>query len=152
GSEAFNFLADGQTLTLTYTVRATDDSPSAAHDDQTVTVTITGTNDAPVITWAEYAGSITENAAQPGSSALRSINRNVAFTDVDLVNGVHSLDIVPDATTHPLGLFLGDTSFSPNDPTGNANGETRTLWFHLTNIPDSALDFLGEGESFTQTY
>ena len=46
--EAFDYLDDGETLTLTYTVRATDDS--AAIDDQTVTITITGTNDAPVIT------------------------------------------------------------------------------------------------------
>ena len=47
GSEAFNYLDDGESLTLTYTVRATDDS--TAYDDQTVTITITGTNDAPVI-------------------------------------------------------------------------------------------------------
>ena len=46
--EAFDYLDDGESLTLTYTVRATDDS--AAFDDQTVTITITGTNDAPVIT------------------------------------------------------------------------------------------------------
>ena len=48
GPEAFDYLDDGESLTLTYTVRATDDS--GAFDDQTVTITITGTNDAPVIT------------------------------------------------------------------------------------------------------
>ena len=42
--EAFDYLDDGESLTLTYTVRATDDS--GAFDDQTVTITITGTNDA----------------------------------------------------------------------------------------------------------
>ena len=46
--EAFDYLDDGESLTLTYTVRATDDS--SAFDEQTVTITITGTNDAPVIT------------------------------------------------------------------------------------------------------
>ena len=46
--EAFDYLDDGESLTLTYTVRATDDN--GAFDDQTVTITITGTNDAPVIT------------------------------------------------------------------------------------------------------
>src|SRR5204862_7986904 len=45
--EAFDYLDDGESLTLTYTVRATDDS--TAFDDQTVTITITGSNDAPVI-------------------------------------------------------------------------------------------------------
>ena len=47
GAQAFDFLDDGESLTLTYTVRATDDS--AVSDDQTVTITINGTNDAPVI-------------------------------------------------------------------------------------------------------
>jgi VCBS repeat-containing protein len=44
GSETFDFLPEGETLTLTYTVRATDSF--GATDDQTVTITITGTNDA----------------------------------------------------------------------------------------------------------
>ena len=43
GSEAFDYLNAGQSLTLTYTVRATD--ASLASDDQTVTITITGTDD-----------------------------------------------------------------------------------------------------------
>ncbi len=47
GSEAFNFLATGETLILTYTVSATDDDGSPLSDTETVTVTITGTGDAP---------------------------------------------------------------------------------------------------------
>ncbi len=47
GSTAFNPLAPGQTLTLTYTVRATDSHVTGGHDDQTVTVTITGSDDKP---------------------------------------------------------------------------------------------------------
>ena len=46
GSQAFNFLPAGQTLTLTYNVRATDSSGAANNtDNQPVTITITGTND-----------------------------------------------------------------------------------------------------------
>ena len=48
GLQTFDYLADGETLILTYTVKATDDE--SASDTQTVTVTITGTNDAPVLT------------------------------------------------------------------------------------------------------
>jgi Ca2+-binding RTX toxin-like protein len=44
GSQAFDFLSEGQTLTLTYTIKATDDHSSS--DTQTVAITITGTNDA----------------------------------------------------------------------------------------------------------
>ena len=52
GDEAFEFLAAGETLELTYTVKAQDNSPQRAGQDSdlttsTVTVTITGTNDSP---------------------------------------------------------------------------------------------------------
>ncbi|MAS94337.1 MAG: hypothetical protein CMO55_14155 [Verrucomicrobiales bacterium] len=46
GSEAFNFLNTGETLELEYSVRATDDG--GAFTEETVTITITGTNDGPV--------------------------------------------------------------------------------------------------------
>ncbi|WP_352679871.1 beta strand repeat-containing protein [Mesorhizobium australicum] len=45
GTQAFNYLAAGQSLVLTYTVQSTDNH--AVSDTQTVTVTINGTNDAP---------------------------------------------------------------------------------------------------------
>jgi VCBS repeat-containing protein len=47
--QAFDFLATNETLVLTYTVRATDSDISHATADQAVTITITGTNDAPTI-------------------------------------------------------------------------------------------------------
>ncbi|MEM6779359.1 MAG: Ig-like domain-containing protein, partial [Planctomycetota bacterium] len=47
GSEPFDFLADGETLVLTYTVRATDDDATPRSDTEIVTVTITGSNDGP---------------------------------------------------------------------------------------------------------
>jgi VCBS repeat-containing protein len=45
GSEAFNYLTPGQTLTLTYTVQSTDNN--AASNSQTITLNVTGTNDTP---------------------------------------------------------------------------------------------------------
>jgi VCBS repeat-containing protein len=45
--EAFNYLADGESLTLTYTVKAADGHGGS--DTQDVVITITGTNDAPTI-------------------------------------------------------------------------------------------------------
>ena len=61
GSQAFNFIPEGQTLTLTYTVRATDSN--GATDNQPVTVTITGTNDSGVL--VNDTKTIAENASQP---------------------------------------------------------------------------------------
>lgn len=49
GQQAFDFLAAGETLVLTYTIRATDSDSTQATGDQTVVVTITGTNDAPTV-------------------------------------------------------------------------------------------------------
>ncbi|RUT92807.1 type I secretion protein, partial [Mesorhizobium sp. USDA-HM6] len=43
--QAFDFLAVGETLTLTYTIKANDGHGGT--DTQTVTITLTGTNDAP---------------------------------------------------------------------------------------------------------
>ena len=56
GTEAFDFLATGETLILTYTVSATDDDGTPLSDTETVTVTITGTNDAPDHGWPGYFG------------------------------------------------------------------------------------------------
>jgi T1SS-143 domain-containing protein len=67
--EAFDFLGVGETLTISYELVATDDS-GAANDDsapQTVTITITGTNDAPVIeASSDVAGSVVESGSIAG--------------------------------------------------------------------------------------
>ncbi|MCI4430956.1 MAG: VCBS domain-containing protein, partial [Burkholderiales bacterium] len=60
GNEAFDYLAAGEHLTLTYTVRATDSSAPLASDDQTLTITVTGTNDAPVVEAGDVTGGVTE--------------------------------------------------------------------------------------------
>ena len=42
GTEAFDYLATGETLILTYTVKAVDDDGTPLSDTETVTITITG--------------------------------------------------------------------------------------------------------------
>ncbi|MFX9649726.1 VCBS domain-containing protein, partial [Acinetobacter baumannii] len=50
---AFDFLAAGETLTLTYLVRVDNTyAPSNETAFKTITITITGTNDTPVVTSA----------------------------------------------------------------------------------------------------
>ena len=65
-----DFLADGQTLTLTYNVNVSDGSDSAM---QTVTVTVTGANDAVVIT----SGPIASCAARPSKNPNKTPGRPV---------------------------------------------------------------------------
>ena len=61
----FDYLAAGETLTLTYTVQVDDGNGGVA--TQPVTITVTGTNDTPVITSVPQTGEITErfNESQP---------------------------------------------------------------------------------------
>ncbi|QEG40277.1 DUF4347 domain-containing protein [Roseimaritima ulvae] len=78
GGEAFDFLASGETLVLTYTVSATDDAGTPLSDTETVTVTITGTNDAAVETSIE--GTAVDYTENDGAVAITS---TIAFSDVD---------------------------------------------------------------------
>ena len=61
-----DFLAKDETLTLTYDVQVRDLSGDTSDDTsafQTVTVTITGTNDTPIITAGTVDGHVTEDVA-----------------------------------------------------------------------------------------
>src|SRR5262249_56684308 len=79
-----NFLAVGEHLTLTYTVKA-DDGQVGGTDTHSVTVTINGTEDAPVIslvtTDSDSTGLTETNAALTASGTL-------TVTDADLSDTV----------------------------------------------------------------
>ncbi|MEW9838710.1 calcium-binding protein, partial [Mesorhizobium marinum] len=75
-TEAFDYLASGETLILTYTVKVTDDSGVNLSDTETVTITITGTNDAPVVT----AGAALDYQWNDG---LKVVDNTVTVSDVD---------------------------------------------------------------------
>ena len=62
GDAAFDFLQEGETLTLTYTVSLQDDSgdPNSDTNTTSVAITITGTNDSPVISAGNDTAALTE--------------------------------------------------------------------------------------------
>ena len=62
GADSFDYLADGEVVTLTYTLRVTDSAGSSA--DAHVTINITGTNDGPSTSVVDVLGSITESSVQ----------------------------------------------------------------------------------------
>ncbi len=64
--KSFDYLAAGETLTLTYTVQVDDGHGGVV--SQPVTITVTGTNDTPVITSDAQAGAITELSNPTGST------------------------------------------------------------------------------------
>src|SRR5205085_679636 len=62
---SLDFLAAGEKVTLTSTVKV--DDHHGGTDTSTVTVTITGTNDAPVIAAEDLVGAVTEQVTPAGN-------------------------------------------------------------------------------------
>ncbi|MBP2239435.1 VCBS repeat-containing protein, partial [Sinorhizobium kostiense] len=93
------FLDAGETITLSYEVTVTD--AHGATDSQTVTVTINGTNDAPVV--ASTCVWLPSDPAQQGSEYSSGYPLMVSTpTDVD---GEH---VVVTATNAPTGVYYFD--------------------------------------------
>jgi VCBS repeat-containing protein len=136
-----DFLAFGETLTVTYDLAVADGSTSAA---QTVTVTIDGANDATVVTSGPGSAAVGEDAADA--------NGSLAFTDVDL-SDVHQVTVTVSSVTWSAG---GEAPVSLeaallatlNDSTGFGSGSVDWAF----SAPSSILDFLAEGETLTVVY
>jgi large repetitive protein len=106
---ALQFLADGQQLTQTYTIAIDDGAGGTVAQD--VTVTITGTNDAPVVTAADVVGGVEEDVSP-------TVSGTIEFGDVDLTDA-HTVSAIPAA-----GGYLGTFTASLSDPaTGDGSGE-----------------------------
>ncbi|HZT24469.1 MAG TPA: VCBS domain-containing protein, partial [Pseudolabrys sp.] len=157
---AVDFLAAGETLTLTYDVTVTDSH--LASSTQTVTVTLTGTNDQPTITSSTQAATITEDGGTVGSggeSGPEGASGTITFTDVDL-SDIETSSI----TNKQLSASLANgytlttaqhdallNAFSIDAATHSTADGSGTIGWHY-NIDDSALDFLGANDVVTLTY
>src|SRR5262249_18923523 len=153
----FDFLAANQTLTVTYDVTVTDNSGLSS--TKPVTITITGTNDTPMLA-ADTAGphAITELAGKTGDTADHdTTSGTLTFTDVDLSNTHTVGNSLVSATwsggaTLPSGLNAVlasslSTSVS-SDSTGSGSG-TVAFTFSAT---DNTFDFLAANQTLTITY
>lgn len=135
-------LGDGETLTETVTVRVTDNH--GGYDEQVVTVTINGTNNAPVIaSGGDVSGAVTEVAdgAAGENITTHSQTGTLVMSDADASDTLDTLTV--DVTPGNAG-YKGDFSLSTNTTTGEIG------W--TFEVDDSDLDELGEGETLTQTY
>jgi VCBS repeat-containing protein len=150
-STAFDYLADGESLTITYTVEIDDGETERNTATQTFVVTITGTNDAPVI------DAITqEDLTEQTDTAALTADIDVTFTDVDLTDVGHTVSITAAvASGVTTGLDLDETALkalvTPGAVTkdsGDSDGSV-TLSFSAAS---TAFDYLADGESLTITY
>jgi VCBS repeat-containing protein len=128
GSQAFDFLAKDELLTLHYTVRATDDSGAGNNiGDGVVTIHIKGTNDAPVITDGTTSGVVQEdvnnqaigdlNAFDPDNGAQQfwTVADGVPAGNADYHFVMDSLTITKNGSPLFFDDFL-DGAAPPNAP------------------------------------
>ena len=137
-------LAAGQTLTQAYTITVDDGNGGTV--EQPVTITITGTNDAPTITAAtDVAGAVTEIADGAAGENSNTLTDNGSFTiaDVDL-NDVQTVSFKPAAADY-RGTFTPTVS---DNTTGDGTGQVNWEF----SIPDGDIDDLAAGQILTQIY
>jgi len=122
GAEAFDYLAAGETLILIYTIKVTDDDGTPLSDTETVTITITGTNDDVVITsdggGATAAVSIDENVVLATTVTADDLDTNDVLT-FSIVGGVDAGFFSIDSLTGKLTFGVAPDFEAPAD--GNAD-------------------------------
>jgi VCBS repeat-containing protein len=144
--QVFDFLADGETLQLTYTIRATDSDLSHATGEQTVIINIAGTNDAPAI------NAITQQdlAEQTDTNPLTSVTP-VTFADADRSDAGHTAQIIHASASGAMaGLLLNEAALMTLmvEPTGSSPG---SLSLHFA-ADSTAFDYLNDTEVVTLAY
>ncbi|MDF0582650.1 VCBS domain-containing protein [Bradyrhizobium yuanmingense] len=161
----FDFLAAGETLTLTYMVRV--DTNFAVNPESKfipITITITGTNDKPTV--ATSGGTVIEQVGT-GNEALDVITGTVTFTDVDLTDrpivsaelsstqpfkylDAEGNDITATLTPAQLAAISAvKVPLTVVQGAGNGNNGTAT-WTY--SVPDHLFDFLAEDEKLILNY
>src|SRR5258708_882875 len=140
---ALDFLAAGQKLVQSYAVTIGDFHNGPA--TQIVTVTLTGSNDVPVITStvAAATGSVTELAGVTGSTATDLAAGTLTFTDVDLTD-THTATVVAQGAGYLGSFTLGALA----DSTGGATGSVGLNF----SVVAGALDSLAAGQTLVQSY
>ncbi|WP_354136039.1 VCBS domain-containing protein [Bradyrhizobium sp. LB11.1] len=158
----FDFLAAGETLTLTYMVRIDNNfsvNPETAFIP--ITITITGTNDKPVIATSVPTITFAGGTSIPGGplDTEAPTSGTLTFTDVDLTD-THTVSVskfsaalpggtVPKAISDFLASALLVSISSGHDSTGTGTG---SINWSLKDIPVYLADFIPKGEVLTLIY
>jgi len=139
-----DFLAAGETVTAVFTI--TVDDGNGGTDTQNVTINITGSNDLPIITPVDVAGTITEGGTV-------SETGSITFTDLDLTDLPTATEVTQSVTTAltltPVQQAAIENAFTISAAAGNTNNGTIN-WDYT--IADADLDFLAVGETVTVVF
>src|SRR5262249_36770078 len=144
--------AAGQTVQDTFTAQVADGH--GGFDTKTMTVNVTGTNDAPTIVagLTTATGSLTENA----QGTYDTTSGTIAFQDVDLIDH-HTVSQSASfawsggtlSAAQQAALAAASTlTLVKSDSTGTGAGSVG--WTYK--VTDSAINFLAAGETLVVTY
>ena len=140
-------LAKDQTITQVYTITITDSSGASVSKD--VTITITGTNDAPTV-----GAAVTEVLGEPTDDSALSASIAVDFSDIDLIDVEHSATILGVSPTGPMGnLSAGDLlALASLGAVTKASGSQSGTFNLEFNAAAGTFDYLADGEALTLVY
>ncbi|MBE2169794.1 VCBS domain-containing protein, partial [Cobetia sp. 2AS1] len=161
--EAFDHLALDETLVLDYTVQVTDSEGATA--EQVVTITITGTNDSPVLVAGEQPADQTDNDGDPitpfsVADAFTDIDNDAVLSfsadnlpdgiEIDPTSGEISGTLSPDAS---IGGDNDDGTYTVILTATDENGATVTTSFTWTvaNVAPEAFDNVADLEEGVAT-
>ncbi len=143
GVKAFDYLAVGESLEFTYTVKMADDNGLGNSTvDQIVKITIQGTNDDPVVAVADVTGGVTELVTPVDD--LTDFG-TITFTDVDLSDD-HMIDPTIVASAGALGSLTASVT---TDTTGSGTGGV-IRWDYT--VAASAVEYLGATDTKVETF
>ncbi len=159
---AFDFIAIGETLTLTYTAQVDNNfAPNNETGHQTFSITITrGANDIPDITTGPQNVAFSAGTSTAGGDLIPTgpTSGTLAFTDVDL-SDTHTVStklasavLSGPGSIAPDSLAAFETALAASlaaDSTGSGNG---TIHWNLADLPAALAAFIPEGETLTLTY
>ena len=123
-NEAFDYLAVGETLTLTYTLTLSDGVNGSTPDTHDVVINITGANDAPRIEGGPDTATLTETDAALATSG------SLTITDIDRTNVVNVSRTLEVSQTSTSALTTVDGVTVPSDPSASSttNCSTCSPW------------------------
>src|SRR5207248_513507 len=139
-ASAVEYLAKDQTKVETFTITLDDGNGGTV--DRTISVTITGTNDAPVVAATDVTGAVTELVTPVGNLTDTG---TIAFTDVDLTDGPKE-SRTSNASAGPLGALIASVT---TDTTGSGLGGVIT-WDY--SVAASAVEYLAKDQTKVETF
>ncbi|WP_432472983.1 VCBS domain-containing protein [Amphritea sp. HPY] len=159
----FQDLTQGQTRDVSFSYTATDDSgaDNATSEAKTITVTVTGTNDTPVVKISNpsenFTGSVTESDSDDPAlnAATLTTAAAIAFADLDVTDTNHSVSVDSVAVSSGnagsldnatlLGFMSANTTGAPSD---GIDGSINWSFAAAGN----QFDYLDQGETLELTY